>query len=226
MATVNWTEVSALALAATAGVAVLALLGAVAQLIQNHRHERTRLAHRYLERYGSPDEIPLVAKFFEFVKVEPAARGMRLAEWEKTMSVKQRLEILHGLNFWEELAGMYLRGLIDRKVVRQYFGDSALTYWDWSEWFIDHQRRLSPGIELMNQFEAMCDHIQGGRTAATRRMTFPYSRRWRGARRADRLVQQYRGVAGLYDWQRRLAIAAPPEQERMLAELCSGLNSP
>lgn len=225
MATVNWTEVSALALLTTAGVALLALLGAVAQLIQNRRHERTRLAHRYLERYSRPDEIPLVAKFFEFVKIEPAARGAKLAEWEAGMSVEQRLVILHGLNFWEELAGMYLRGLIDRKVVRQYFGDSALTYWDWSEWFIDHERRQSPGIEMMNQFEAMCDHIQGGHTAAARKRTFPYGRRWRGARRADRLVRQYEAVADVYSWQHRLALAGPHEQELMLAELRSGLSN-
>lgn len=226
MATVNWTEVSALALGITAGVAVLALLGAIAQLIQNHRHERARLAHRYLERYGSTDEIPLVAKFFEFVKIEPAARGPKLAEWEQKMSVEQRLEILHGLNFWEELAGMYLRGLINRKIVRQYFGDSALTYWGWSEWFIDHERHQSPGIEMMNQFEAMCDHIQGGRIAAARKMTFPYSRRWRGAGKADRFERQQRAVTDVYDWQRRLAIAAPHEQAQMLAELRSGLASP
>ncbi len=218
VAATDWTRIGALAQAVTAGVAALALLGAIAQLAQNRRHERTRLAHRYLERYGDPDEIWLVAEFVDFVKGDGTTRGAALARWE-AMSVEEKLEILHGLNFWEELAGMYKRRLIDRRVVREYFGEPALAYWRMSEWFIQDQRRRSSEKRLMQQFEEMCDHIVGSQRAAAQRRTFPRLHSWRGAGKAERLTRSRQELDTAYDWQRRLLEAAPAEQQRMLAEL-------
>jgi hypothetical protein len=217
MATADWTRIGALAQTITAGIAALALLGVLAQLAQNRRHERARLAHRYLERYGHPDEIKLVAEFVTFIKADGATRGAALAKWE-AMSIEEKLKILHGLNFWEELAGMYKRKLIDRKIVREYFGAPALAYWRTSEWFIQDQREKGSG-RLMQQFEEMCDHIQGSQRAAAQKRTFPYLRSWRGAGRAERLARSREEAASVYAWQRRLASADPAEQQRMLAEL-------
>ena len=218
MVATNWTHVGALAQLATAGVALFALLGAIAQLAQNRRSERARLAHRYLERYGHPDEIPLVAKLHEFVKAEPQDHDARLDTW-KAMPVEERLLIIHGLNFWEELGGMYLRKLVDRRIVRDYFGGPALVYWGLSEWFTSYER-LKPGNrELMSQFEGMCDHIRGGQAAATRKLTLPYHRRWRGFGRSEQLVRHQRESAAIRDWQRRLVMADPSQQQQMLVEL-------
>jgi hypothetical protein len=221
MAATDWTRIGSLAESVTAGIAVLALFGVIAQLAQNRRHERARLAHRYLERYGHPDEIQLVAELVRFIKVDAAARGATLAHWE-AMSLEAKLEILHGLNFWEELAGMYKRKLVDRKIVREYFGVPALTYWKWSEWFIDDQRKKGAGNGLMQQFEEMCDHIRGGRRAATEKRTFPYLRSWRGSGRAEQLAQSRQDIAAAYAWQQQLVNADPLERERMLDELRSG----
>jgi hypothetical protein len=214
----DWMEVSAIAQIVTAGVAILAVLGAVVQLSQNRRIVRTTRAHRYLERYGNPREIPLVANLSDFLVADPAKRSASLARW-KAMSTQERLEIIHGLNFWEELAGMYMRRLVDRAVVRDYFGSSALAYRARWRWFIDYQRTLQGSVELMKQFEIMCNEIEEGRRSATQRMTFPYMHRWWRTPRTEQVSQTQKELDDLRDWQRDLAVADPAEQARMLRAL-------
>ncbi len=176
--TTNWTEVAAIAQAASAVIAVLALLGVLIQLAQNRRHARAARAYQYLERYGAPSEIAINAKLHKFIKIDKSKEVAQCELWER-MPTEERFEILHALNFWEELAGMYRRRLVDRAVVRDYFGDSAIAYWNWAEWFISYQREKQPSAELMEELQDMCSRIARGEAAAARRMTFPYARQRR-----------------------------------------------
>lgn len=170
VAAADWTEIAAIAQAASAAIAVFALLAVSFQLLQNRRQVRATRAYQYLERYSAPSEIVLNARFHEFIKVEPSAHDRERLRWEsmsaeersqviklmhdrrsahwESLSTAKHFEILHALNFWEELAGMYRRRLVDRRIVRDYFASGALAYWDWAQWFIE---------------------------AESRRMTFPYA---------------------------------------------------
>lgn len=184
VATTDWAQVAAMAEAATAGIAVFALIGAIVQLAQNRRHARVTRAYQYLERWNDPREIPLNAKLLDFIHIEPAEQPKKQKEWE-AIGLEKRLEILHGLNFWEELAGMYRRRLVDRGIVRDYFGGPALAYRSWAEWFITDRRDKQHAEGLMDEFEKMCARIlaarirhERGRRAAAVKMTFPYARQW------------------------------------------------
>jgi hypothetical protein len=185
IAATDWMEVAAIAQVATAGIAVFALVGVIIQLGQNRRHARADRAHQYLERYGDPREISLNAMLYDFIKVEPVEEAGRQELWQR-MPSKQRLEIIHGLNFWEELAGMYHRHLVDRRIVRDYFGGSAIAYWQWAQWFITYRRDKQQSDELMKELEDMCSQIERGERARAQRMTFPYARQRRGRTRARR----------------------------------------
>ena len=80
------------------------------------------------------------------------------------MPYEQKLDTVQGLNFWEELAGMYNRGLVDDEIVVDYFGAAALDVWSRSRWFVCHLRHDSPNS--MAQFEQMCKTVAQRRQAA------------------------------------------------------------
>ena len=218
-AATDWTEVAAIAQAAGVVVAICALIAVGIQLAQSRRHARATRAYQYLERYGDPSEIKLNAKLNKFIKAEPAEQAGRRARWEH-MPVEERFEILHALNFWEELAGMYRRRLVDRRIVRDYFGSAAIAYWQWAQWFIVYQREKQGSDRPMKDLEDMRSQIVRGQRAEARRMTFPHARqRWQ---RSDHRHQTARAGDGLHDWLVRLAFANRDEQEAMLAELRAG----
>jgi hypothetical protein len=206
VAAADWTEIAAIAQAGSAAIAVFALIGVWFQLLQNRRQARATRAYEYLERYSSPSEIGLNAQFHEFIKVEPSKLDPQRAHWDsmsaeersqalqqrqdaqcakwENMCSEKRFEILHALNFWEELAGMYRRRLVDRRIVRDYFASGAIAYWDWAQWFIRYQRKKRGSERPMKDLEDLCARIDRGREAEARRMTFPYALRRR--RRVNR----------------------------------------
>jgi hypothetical protein len=116
----------------------------------------TTRAHRYLERYGDPAELPHIVAFHAFMKIEPGREAAQLTRWRR-MGLLNRLKILRFLNFWEELAGMYNRGLVDKGVVRDYFAAPALYYWKMSSWFIRYEQDRDP--DAMSQFRLMCEEF-------------------------------------------------------------------
>lgn len=234
IAATDWHQVSAIAESATAAAAFLALVGAGLQLAQNRRQARATRAHQYLERWGDPHEIALNAKLIDFIEAEPHAQAARRAHWN-ALSREDRLEILHGLNFWEEMAGMYRRGLLNRKIVRDYFGGPAISYWRWSIWFISYQREKQDSDALMAEFGSLCAEIARGREAAKRKMTFPYARQLHGRSRPPGLPRlkdtkpQKKGAGPLeelYRWQERVIHASSHDLEQMLEQVRRGHARP
>ena len=164
--TPSWTDIlGAIALAVAALAGSVALAGAYLQLrlgrrqsAQERAEALTARAHRYLERYGNPDELPQIAAFHAFMNVAPDKEAGQLRRW-RAMGVLSRLKILRFLNFWEELAGMYNRGLVDRDLVQEYFGAPALYYLKMSHWFIRYEQKREP--DALSQFQQMCKDIGG-----------------------------------------------------------------
>jgi hypothetical protein len=115
---------------------------------------------------------------------------------------------------------MYRRRLVDRGIVRDYFGGSAIAYWQWAQWFIVHQRAKLHSDELMEELEDMCSRINRGQQAKVQRMTFPYGRQRR--KRVDRRRQTAQPTGELNEWLERLVSADRNKQDRMLAELSAG----
>lgn len=187
----NWaTQLTAWATFALAVLAILTLAGAIYQLRRNRLSEREARAHHYLARWNAVEEIPYTAKTWGFVAQKKSDQTAKLADWQ-AMSYKAKLETTHVMNFWEELAGMYNRNLVDCALVRDYFGSGALQFWDTSKWFIMSLRGDTPRV--MVELQLMCADIKrhrdqetaptAGRVAPDRAVLPELIRRYRVRRR-------------------------------------------
>lgn len=154
-----WTyEFGTIAELITAGVAICAFCGAVVQLRQTRRTTLETRAHEYLRRYDAPRLLPYIDRAHTVVgSKEPSAQEtrFRLRAWER-LSFRDRLDVLVMLNFWEELAGMYNRDLVDKKIIDEYFGDAALEFWKRSLWLQHHLQEQQAGEAVYNEWQEMC----------------------------------------------------------------------
>lgn len=165
----SWqSTVSALGEGATAVIALFALGGAVLQLWYTRKTTRETRAHQYLKRYDDPQLLPYIEKSHRFIGPRDVSGEVLVAEWD-VMPFRDRLDAAVFPNFWEELAGMYNRKLVDRDIIDAYFGDAALDYWKRTTWLAEHMRanddsRVStddPGI--YQEWETMCATIRSRR---------------------------------------------------------------
>jgi hypothetical protein len=126
----NWVEV-------TAGIAFFALLGAIAQLLLARRSTHRRNAFGYFERYSDPSALPYIAKMIGLFSESDLGESddTRWLAW-KDKGLPERLHTLVFVNFWEELGGLYNRRLVDRNVIRMYFGATLVDLWGKGAWFI------------------------------------------------------------------------------------------
>jgi hypothetical protein len=76
------------------------------------------------------------------------------------MSFRERIDVLVVLNFWEEMAGMYNRELVDQQIIVDYFGDAAIAFWERSMWLAMYLRGPGPGKAIYNEWEKMCLDIK------------------------------------------------------------------
>jgi hypothetical protein len=143
---------------ATAVFAGVALFGAWYQLRQTRNTALETRTHEYMQRYGSPELVPYQTLAHPLIGAElkPGDREARIAMWER-MSFKKKQEVLIVMNFWEELASMYNRKLVDRTVIHEYFADVIYDFWEKSEWLRTYiQSKLEEGARVYNEFEDMC----------------------------------------------------------------------
>jgi hypothetical protein len=143
---------------ATAVFAGVALFGAWFQLRQTRNTTLETRTHEYMQRYSSPQLIPYqtVAHPLIGAELEPGDRQARIETW-KGMPFEEKQEVLIVMNFWEELASMYNRKLVDRTVIHEYFTEAIYDFWEKSEWlrtFIKSQHE--EGARVYNEFEDMC----------------------------------------------------------------------
>ena len=165
----SWqSTVGALGEAATAFIAFVALGGALLQLLFTRRTTRETRAHEYLQRYDDPKLHPYIEKAHKFIGPREVSDDILVAEWD-AMSFKDRLDAAVFPNFWEEMAGMYNRKLVDRDIIDAYFGDAAIAYWGRAKWLAEHMRATDdshvnpddPGV--YQEWETMCATIHSRR---------------------------------------------------------------
>lgn len=153
--------------ALTAVVALITAIVGVTSFRQNHKdavekhkqehdHELQARALHYMERYDGRHHIVARARMDKFLMIEPPQQGKQVRKWEK-MSFEQATLTVQGLNFWEELGGMYNRALVDKEIVDDYFGPEAEHIWKKIAWFVTYQRDKDPDamIEMQHMYEAI-----------------------------------------------------------------------
>jgi hypothetical protein len=150
----GWTSTAgAIAEGATAVIALLALLGTVRQLRQTRAHE-------YLRRFNDPQLLAYMDKTqVAVIRQHVVADDIRVDVWEK-MSFSDQLDALLYLNFWEEMASMYNRRLINRKIISDDLGGAALDYWQLAKWLIVHLRSQYKDDGFYGELEKMCRDIR------------------------------------------------------------------
>jgi len=183
-ASAEWpSRLTAIATAVGAFLAILALCGALYQLSQNRRVAREDRLYRYFSRQNATGEIEYEATVLDFLTLEGTPSSERIEVWEKHSKADQ-LKILHTLNFWEELAGMYNRNLVEKPVARDYWGETLLVYWDTAYWFISHLRKTQE--PFMCELETLCIDVRRrelGGVIPPDRAVLPELLRRRAARR-------------------------------------------
>ncbi|MGA8364647.1 MAG: hypothetical protein WB709_09015 [Solirubrobacteraceae bacterium] len=145
---------------ATAIFAGVALFGAWFQLRQTRNAGLETRTHEYMQRYSSPELIPYQTVAHPLIGAaldpsDPEARTARIEKW-KGMSFEKKQEVMIVMNFWEELASMYNRKLVDRTIIHEYFAGVIYDFWEQSEWlrtFIKSQ--YADGAGVYNEFEEM-----------------------------------------------------------------------
>jgi hypothetical protein len=181
-ATFDWpSRVTAIATAVVAFLALLALCGAMFQISQNRRVAREARLYDYMSRQNRVDEIPYEVRMADFLSLDGSSPDERIDEWAR-MSRLDRSELTHSLNFWEELAGMYNRNLVEKSVVRDYFGWGVREYWKQAEWFINHLRKTQS--RFMCELETMCIDIWRRELGGRGNAAILEFLRWRAERRA------------------------------------------
>jgi hypothetical protein len=168
--TSTWTVIEAVGAGLTGISAVVASLVALRQLRQTRQMAAERLAHNYLRRYDEPWRLPFIEKVHVVVgrtTQDQSTAALRVGSWRQ-MPLKDKIEVLASLNFWEELGGMYNRELVDRLLIDEYFGDAALDLFERSMWLVRYQRNQSPGDAIYNEWEAMCLDIRVKRATRPR----------------------------------------------------------
>ncbi len=157
----------------TALVALLTAIIGLTSLRQNHNdavkkykqerdHALQARALHYMERYDGRHHIDPRVRLDQFFMIEPSQQGERIETWE-AMSFKQATLTVQGLNFWEELGGMYNRDLVDREITDDYFGPEAEHIWKRIAWFVTYQRSKDP--DAMIEMQHMCETIHRRRQA-------------------------------------------------------------
>jgi hypothetical protein len=106
-----------------------------------------------------------VFEFHEFFLSvsEPNELEQRTKEWE-AMNYAEQARTVEGINFWEDLAGMYNRHPVDREIVDDYFGPEAEFIWQRVLWFVEYLRGAQD-LDAMAEFQAMVVEVRNKRRA-------------------------------------------------------------
>lgn len=119
--------------------------------------ERRARVDQYLARLTATDFRPAVADAVDLFAVAPAERERAWRAWN-ARSTDEKLKTLAFLNFFEEVAGQYQDGLLDREAARHVIAPTAVRYWEAGDWFIARLKERQPSA--FSQWEAMVREIR------------------------------------------------------------------
>lgn len=134
----DWADISQLALVL---IAALALIGAVVQIREARAVGRETLTYNFTHRFSHPEFLPYHQKTSDLFDHEGQNKTAD-EQWESfhAWRVEDRIAALLLPNLIEELAGMYNEGLVHKRIAKDFFGYTALDFWNLGWWFIERSR--------------------------------------------------------------------------------------
>jgi hypothetical protein len=151
----DWAAISEIALVV---IAALALLGAGLQVWQARAAARETLTYNFTHRFSHPEVLcyhQRTSDLFDLAAKETTAeeRWLEFHAWK----VEDRIAALLLPNLIEEMAGMYNEGLLHKRITKDFFGYTALDFWELGWWFISRTRLSHRNYYC--QWEAMLEDM-------------------------------------------------------------------
>jgi hypothetical protein len=124
------------------------------------RRRRQELAYRYFERLMDPRMVKYINRWMDLATLkDDESADKKYEEWRRS-SYKARMTSLVVPNFFEELAGMYLREVADCDVIRSFLADAAVNSFTRGRWLIHRERERLANDRLFDMWERLCVEIQ------------------------------------------------------------------
>lgn len=149
----DWSAIAQIVLATTA---LSALVVAVAQIFVTRSSSRQELTYNYTHRFSSPELLPYHEKTGELFKAADSSADNRYQDF-LAMGRADQLAALVVPNLFEEMAGMYNQGLLDKGIAKEFFGDAAKEVWNSGAWLIDRWRATDP--TYFKQWQLMLENM-------------------------------------------------------------------
>lgn len=149
-------DLASIAQIVLAGVALLALGGATAQVLTTRSATRQTLTYNYTDRFSDPALIPFRVKTIDLFALDGHSEDERwriVSRWP----LEERIAALVLPNLVEELAGMYNQGLLNKEIAKDYFGFTASDLWNSGWWYISRSRETY--TEYYVQWELMLEDM-------------------------------------------------------------------
>jgi hypothetical protein len=149
----DWASIAQVALALAA---LFALIVAVAQILTARSATRQTLTYNYTQRFSSPELLRYHEKTAELFAPSNDGADERYNRF-LGLGRADQLAALVVPNLLEELAGMYNHKLLDKKIAKDFFGDTAKDIWVGGSWLIDRWRQTDP--KYFEQWELMLEDM-------------------------------------------------------------------
>lgn len=143
---------------------VTAFIGVAWQVRDNRAHTRRELSYSYYERWSSAEMLTCRATAGELIGLRDSSEDQRWRSWHdpSVWPLERRLRALVVFSFFEELAGQYNRGALDKVAAAEYLGPQAIAMWKQSAWFIGRYRMTNANfcIEWKRMIDAVAEPLE------------------------------------------------------------------
>ena len=164
----------------TAGAALAGFIVALCTILVARRNARRTLAYSYVAELGTPEFRALDADAGAFFACKKPPPGVTLAAWQQLdrpererqqwayweqlwnswdpKDIERVLTLLALPNQFEDIAGAYNMGLIDRTVVKTHIEVMVEDFWLKAGWWLDEMRR-DPTDNSFQDLAKMLTHL-------------------------------------------------------------------
>ncbi|HSE84272.1 MAG TPA: hypothetical protein VLB01_06970 [Thermodesulfobacteriota bacterium] len=106
-----------------------------------------------LNKYFHKDLSPHVESAWEFIQDSGRSQSEKLNDFRNNPQI--RTNLIEVFNFFEEIGLMYNADLLDKEIIKRYFGPLILGYFIQSKWLIQSLRETHPFGETYAEWENM-----------------------------------------------------------------------
>lgn len=131
----------------------LTFIVVVGGLLTTRNHFKVLRAMSYVERFNGEEGVRQRAVVESWLADPEPERRIELFENDATL----RMNVLAFMNLFQELGVAYQRGLLDKKVVADFFDFLAPRYWEALGFLVEHYRKKTGDPAVYRRFKHFQD---------------------------------------------------------------------